>query len=290
MDLLHAYILKELPLAFVKSTSTWHQKDEAKQSDSALINRLQEVDPLYPRKCGLAFLLFDEGQDSYEDHILWNKFFKGVSDGHYDCYRVILFCSYGSPMSRPVHHRIGQPLDLRDAARISLWPREGSIGILLKRSEFDEVVSLFHRPLNLHPDLLDLIFDWTVGHAGAVIEILTVISYQVSLPSANCVGLCYSSLVTLFPREPQTHDVGCDLQWKPFIPKTPFISSYRDFVVELLNAAFPRLRSSLVSQRWWHCLETCSNMARLRETKMRMKPFTRAIAMGGSMPTRMAMR
>jgi len=65
---------------------------------------------------------------------------------------------------------------------VSLWPRVESIGILLKRSEFDEVVSRFKRPLNLHPDLLDLIFDWTVGHAGAVIEMLRVISYQVSPP------------------------------------------------------------------------------------------------------------
>jgi hypothetical protein len=85
-----------------------------------------------------------------------------------------------------VLHEIGTPLALRDAARISLWPREGSIGILLTRSEFDEVVSLFERPLNLHPDVLDLIFDWTVGHVGAVIEILRVITYQVS-PPANTV-------------------------------------------------------------------------------------------------------
>jgi hypothetical protein len=81
-----------------------------------------------------------------------------------------------------VLHRIGVPLVLRDVARISLWPREGSIGMLLKRSEFDEVVSRFEHPLNLHPDLLDLIFGWTVGHAGAVIEMLRVISYQVSPP------------------------------------------------------------------------------------------------------------
>jgi hypothetical protein len=285
MELLHSHILKQSPLAFVNSRSTWPGPKEAERSDEALIKRLKDVDPLFPRRNGLAFLLFDEGQNTYEDDILWNIFFKGVSDGRYNRYRVILFCRYGSPSSRPVLYHIGTRLVLRDAARISLWPRKGSIGILLKRSEFDEVVSRFKRPLNLHPDLLDLIFDWTVGHAGAVIEMLCVISYQVSPPSENRVGLSYSCLLTLFPREHQKHDVGCSSQWKPFMLKTLLITSYGHSAVELLNAAFLRLRSSGISQTWWHCLETCSNMARLTETKMKMQPFASAIAVGGSMPT-----
>jgi len=36
-------------------------------------------------------------------------------------------------------------------------------------------------PLKVHPDLLSLIFNWTVGDVGAVIELLRVISYLVSL-------------------------------------------------------------------------------------------------------------
>jgi len=77
------------------------------------------------------------------------------------------------------------PLVLRPAARISLWPREGSegsegsIGLWLNRSELDEVVSRFERPLNLHPDLLDIIFGWTAGHVGAVIGMLHIISSQI---------------------------------------------------------------------------------------------------------------
>ena len=139
---------------------------------------------------------------------MWTKFFgtnssRGVSDGGYHVYHVILFCSYGNPSSRPVPHRIGTPLALGEAARISLRPREGSegsIGILLNRSEFDEVVSRFKHQLNLHPDLLDLIFQWTDGHVGAVVKLLQVISNQASLPSESCVGLsCSCLLLTLFP-------------------------------------------------------------------------------------------
>jgi len=201
MELLHSHILEQSPSAFVYTRRTWPGRKEAEQSDWALTKRLKDVDPLYPRRHGLAFLLFDDAQDTYEDQILWNIFFKGVGDGRYHCYRVILFCSYGSPSARPVLHHIGTPLLLRDAARISLWPREGSIGILLKRSEFDEVVSRFEHPINLHPELLDLIFDWTVGHAGAVIEMLRVISYQKASESRH--GLQFT-VEAFFCRKPHS--------------------------------------------------------------------------------------
>jgi len=56
-------------------------------------------------------------------------------------------------------YHIGTALVLHDVACVSLWPREGPIGILLNCSKFDKVVSLYKCPLNLHSDLLDLIFD-----------------------------------------------------------------------------------------------------------------------------------
>ena len=185
LNLLAAFILKKDPSSFVKIQHSWPPKGSSPVS--SLEQLLQLVDPAFPRHDGLAYLLFDEGQDSYSDERLWNFFLKEVDGGIYaKHYRIVLFCSYGSPSSRPVSYSIGTPLVLRDAARISLWPKEGSIGILLTRFEFDEVVSQFRenfgRPLNLHPELQDLIFDWTVGHAGAVIAILQIITYQVSLP------------------------------------------------------------------------------------------------------------
>ena len=94
MELLHSYILKQSPSAFVNTASTWPALKDAEQTDPALFKRLKVMDPLFPRRDGLAFLLFDDGQDTYEDNILWHTFFKGVSDGRYR-YHVILFCSYG---------------------------------------------------------------------------------------------------------------------------------------------------------------------------------------------------
>ena len=205
MKLLHAFILKHAPTAYVNTQHSWPKGESL---GNVFYERLRAMDPAFPRQDGLAYLLFDEGQDLYEDDMLWNRFFKEVVGSNHSCYRIILFCSYGSPSSQPVPYRRGTPLVLRQVARISLWPQQGldgldgSIGILLNRSEFDEVVSRFERSLvHLHQDLLDLIFGWTVGHAGAVVEMLRVISYQVSLCSKSHVSLSCSCLLTLFPRE-----------------------------------------------------------------------------------------
>ena len=55
------------------------------------------------------------------------------------------------------------------------------MGILLDRVEFNEVVARRERKLNLHPDLLDNIFNWTAGHVGAIVQLLNIVSYNVSL-------------------------------------------------------------------------------------------------------------
>ena len=138
--------------------------------------------PKYPRDRdegkGPVFLPFDEAQATYGDGILWNDCFKDVSDGH-SIYRVVLFlfCSYGSHTSRPVTQVVGTSLRLRPNARISLSRTdvEGSVGILLERSELNEVISRFEQPINLHSDLQNLIFTYTNGHVGAVVELLHVI-------------------------------------------------------------------------------------------------------------------
>lgn len=55
------------------------------------------------------------------------------------------------------------------------------MGLLLNRLEFNEVVVQHERKLNMHPDLLDNIFNWTAGHVGAIVQLLHILSYQVSL-------------------------------------------------------------------------------------------------------------
>ena len=182
-------------------------------------------------------------------------------------YCIVLFCSYGSPFACPVSHTTGTPLALHDAACISLWPWEGSIGILLIRSEYNDVVLWFEQPVGLEPDLQNLIFEWLAGHVGAVIELLHIISNQVSLPCECHDGfscLCFS---TLFPREYQNPSKGQSSHCKIFMMKTLFISSYRGFLVDLLGTAFHLLGSSQLDHAWWQYLKTCSSVISVNSLK-----------------------
>jgi len=177
MTLLHAYILEQLPLAFIRSVHSWRRIESQLDFDKGL----WEIDPEFPRQRqpNLAFILFDNRQDTYDDILLWNSFIKEVCEGLYP--HFILFCSYGSPSSRPLEYKIGTSPTLAEAARISLWPGQLPIGLLLNWSEYMDVVSRSERLLNLHTDLLLLIFHLTAGHVGAVIGLLHIISYLVSL-------------------------------------------------------------------------------------------------------------
>lgn len=140
------------------------------------------MDDKYPRTgSSQVFLLFDEGQETYRDVPLWNSFLKGIGTGD-DRYRAILFCSYGSASSTPApqeHVQFATPPSLRKAACISLHPTADVVGLLLTRSEFDEVVSLHRDRPSLDPHLTTLIFEYTAGHVGAVVDILSIISSQV---------------------------------------------------------------------------------------------------------------
>jgi hypothetical protein len=248
MNLLHAHIRNQMPSAFVFTHHSWNL--EPAESAVVVTQRLQKIDPAFPRQ-SITFLLFDEGQDSYGDPLFWNAFTKEAGDEIYPYYRVILFCTYGSPSSHPVDYEIGSPPGLRPAARISLWPV--SRGILLQWSEFLEVVSHFERPLNVHPDLLSLIFIWTVGHVGAVVELLRLIlSCHVS---SNC-----SSLLFLLPRRYQRRGMGNSLRYKTFMMKIPFISLYDALTREPLNVAF----LGYFYQTSWHCLEDYSKTEKLK--------------------------
>ena len=68
MTLLHAYILEQLPPAFVRSVHSWRRI----KSQLDFGQRLREIDPEFPRQRqpNLAFILFDDGQDSYDDLLL----------------------------------------------------------------------------------------------------------------------------------------------------------------------------------------------------------------------------
>lgn len=82
-----------------------------------------------------------------------------------------------------------------------------------------------------------MIFDWMVGHVGAVVEMLHVISYQVSLSSKNCISMSYSCLLTLsVPQRVSDIQHGVQFTVEAFHAENPTHNLVQ--VAELLNMAF----------------------------------------------------
>jgi hypothetical protein len=191
-----------------------------------LTAKLRLIDPAYPQPGVPKFLLFDEGQDTYEDEYLWNTFFKRVHDGLFH-YHVILFCSYGSPSTSPVTYRIGTPPRLRSAARVSLWQEKDSVGLLLNPTEFNEVVARYSdrpdRHVKLDPKLRAHFYNLTGGHVGALVELLYLISYQVSLDETNHLDFLTTS------RGFQKHGRDCRSQLTPLMQKIQLSLSSNGF-------------------------------------------------------------
>ena len=151
--------------------SGWSRKT---QEDIYDYFQLKKV-PLHPNPRLTTYVFFDDAQDTYSDNDLWNNFFKDVESTNF---RVVLFCSYGSPASRVVDviHPKGTPTKLRNAARMSLRPSDDNPGLLLSHEEYKKVLDLWKPRVYLDSELQELIYGWTEGHVGAVSGILHSIS------------------------------------------------------------------------------------------------------------------
>ena len=122
--------------------------------------------------------IFDEAQESYMDGELWNDLFKCIHD--YPERRAIAFTSYGSPSS--IVKMQGISIFVASRARVSLLPTADednlpAAGLLFSHAEFDELVSK-HYPDSeycFHPSFLDMVFEITEGHVGAMFCFLNII-------------------------------------------------------------------------------------------------------------------
>lgn len=185
MNLLHAYILSQEPAAVVEVIISWQKPQGSTTLEERLRERIKALPSTRPAN---TYLLWDNGQDTYWDGELWEQLFKTRVQGR-EGPLVVLFCSYGSPTYRPVTYDHGTPLILGRSARISLRPDTGQlqnhtpVGLLLSRLEFQEVVERFrggdHTAPRLDSDLQDMLFDWTLGHVGAVIDLLVLLTRKV---------------------------------------------------------------------------------------------------------------
>jgi len=138
-----------------------------------------------------SVLIFDEAQLTYVDTGLWNTLFKPISDNpsilHH---RIIIFTSYGSPtrINAPV-----TPMQIMEQQMVTLVPVDhhdglGAVGLYLTWPEFEELVNL--RKYSFDPACLDFVFKISSGHAGAINDVLKVISCDdVSLRTFIRIGI-----------------------------------------------------------------------------------------------------
>ncbi|KAG8986650.1 hypothetical protein FRB94_003146 [Tulasnella sp. JGI-2019a] len=178
LDLLHAYILDRNPLASVYVIRSWNRNSLLGIS---LEDRIAKILPEFPQRDTTKeypYLLFDDAHDTYWDSDLWNQIIK---ENKRHRHRIVLFCAYGSPTSRPNE---GTRAILPPSARVSLKPlatdENPPIGLLLNREEFDDLVSRFEYPICPSQGMQDLVYDWTSGHVGAAAGMLEMISLKAS--------------------------------------------------------------------------------------------------------------
>jgi hypothetical protein len=177
--LLQSHISEIEPQALIYWTDSW--MPPYKSHGQALKSRLR-VFPDYNVK---TYLLFDEGQQTYNDLDLWNGFFKNLE--MFPNYRVVLFCSYGSPdMEAYASTFRDTPVNIPDDRGVQLWPLTNIPGLLLSKEEFCDLYVRRISELHIHNSfkvdepVLNLLYNWTEGHVGAVSFFLILIERKVT--------------------------------------------------------------------------------------------------------------
>ena len=134
--------------------------------------------------------IFDNAEVTYADPELWIDLFRSIHD--YPTRRAIIFTSYGSPNSR-IHLDPGALFQFRLEQRVNIRPvlhNDGlpSVGVFLTWDEFNDLICRKYSSSehHFHPKFLEEVFKLTVGHVGAIIDFLSVIT-------AHDVGFCHDN-------------------------------------------------------------------------------------------------
>ncbi|KAJ7039092.1 hypothetical protein C8F04DRAFT_317250 [Mycena alexandri] len=112
------------------------------------------------------FILIDEGQATYTDLILWNRFLKAWSGHNKQYFACLIACSWGSTTG------LYAPIELDASLRLELRPTaEDSFSLLFNVEEFHELVtSAVNNNMipELDQDLRKHLFEQTSGYAAVV--------------------------------------------------------------------------------------------------------------------------
>jgi hypothetical protein len=191
MELIHARILSEEPEAVVEVIKSW-TKAPGTHVEERMSTRIKTYPFRSPGKN--YYILFDHAHESYWDTAFWETFFKD-SVQHGSGPFAIIFCSYGSPSPEPIDHEDGTPVRLPPCSRVSLTPHtcndphHSPVGLLFSQKEFNETLERFRGPdhdvIRLDQELQEMLFEWSMGHAGAIGDLLSLLSRCLTLPDLS---------------------------------------------------------------------------------------------------------
>jgi energy-coupling factor transporter ATP-binding protein EcfA2 len=170
--LLQVYILRQEPNARVTYVRSWVDKND--------MPRRGWKDWLKLKLQPGTVLIVDEAQSSYWDKRFWLEL-KDINPETSS--RVVTLSSYGS-----AGHNIYDPMTpfyISPRQNIGLLPVDHgdqiTVGLLLTKAEFDEVVLTLFQKHQFDISLLDSVFDVTRGHVGACEDFLrAVLAHPVS--------------------------------------------------------------------------------------------------------------
>ena len=142
-------------------------------------------------------LIVDEAQSSYWDKPFWLEL-KDINPETSS--RVITLASYGSA-GQNIYDPI-TPFHISPRQNIGLIPVDRgdqiAVGLLLTKTEFDEVVPILFKKHQFDVSFLDSVFDITRGHVGACEDFLRVVlSHPVSRSSWTNDFSCYIPCVVV---------------------------------------------------------------------------------------------
>jgi len=120
-----------------------------------------------------SVLILDEAQATYGDKEFWNRF----KNPELQSEQVIAFASHGSSAHTGAHALM--PLWIAPNQRVGLAPVDNgdgfSVGLLFTKEDFYALVPLRFIDNRFCPSFLDCVFDMTMGHIGACLDVLQMI-------------------------------------------------------------------------------------------------------------------
>ncbi|KAJ7694024.1 hypothetical protein B0H16DRAFT_38823 [Mycena metata] len=183
-------------------------------------------------------ILIDEGQTTYQDLILWNRFFKSWSGHGRQGFSLLIACAWGSTSSHTMATGPYTPMELDASRRLELRPSAvDPWGLLFRFEESNELIdSAVNAKLipQLDQDLRKHLHERSSGYAAVLRSLVSYIQADKAL-ARRSVQYTLTEFVQDRPPHRYLPFLQSDIQCKKFLPQQDLARDPR------VNRVFTRL-------------------------------------------------